>query len=302
MIKRIVLFVITNLAILLVLSIVLRLLGIDRYLAAGGGLNMSALLMFAAVFGFGGSLLSLALSKWSAKMIVGARVIASPSNPTERWLVETVHRHAQQAGLGTPEVAIYEAPEINAFATGARRNNALVAVSTGLLQKMEPDEAAAVLGHEISHIANGDMVTLALIQGVLNTFVIFFARIIGNIIDRAVFRNERGYGPAFWVTSIIAELVLGILATIIVMWFSRRREFRADAGGAQLAGRNRMIAALQRLKAAYEPSTLPDQVKAFGISGTESSALARLFLSHPPLDERIAALRAGSVASGLRLA
>jgi len=300
--KRIALFLITNLAILVVLSITLRLLGIDSYLARDGGLNLNALLVFAAVFGFGGSFISLAMSKWIAKHATGAHVIDTPRSATEQWLVQTVHRQAQLAGIGMPEVAIYEAPEINAFATGMNKNNALVAVSTGLLNGMAKEEAEAVLGHEVSHVANGDMVTLALIQGVVNTFVIFLARVIGNIVDKAVFRTENGHGPAFWITSIVAELILAVLASVIVMWFSRQREFRADAGGAQLSSREKMIAALNRLKAAYEPSTLPDTVKAFGISGSECMGLKRLFMSHPPLDERIEALRAGAVASGLSIA
>ncbi len=293
MFKRIVLFVITNLAVLFVLNITMRLLGVDRMLAqSGGGLNLSALLVFAAVIGFGGSLISLAMSKWSAKFMTGAKVIEQPRDAGEQWLVETVRRHAQQAGIGMPDVAIYDAHDINAFATGMNRNSALVAVSTGLLRNMTRDEADAVLGHEISHIANGDMVTLALIQGVVNTFVIFLSRIIGNIVDKVVFKTERGNGPAFWITSIIAELVLGILASTIVMWFSRRREFRADAGGAALAGREKMIAALQRLKQMHEPPQLPAQMRAFGISGGRAGGLARLFMSHPPLEERIEALRA----------
>jgi heat shock protein HtpX len=300
--KRIGLFLITNLAILIVLSITLRLLGIDSYLAQGGGLNLNALLVFAAVFGFGGSFISLAMSKWIAKRATGAHVIDTPRNAVEQWLMDTVRRQAQLAGIGMPEVAVYDGPEINAFATGMNKNNALVAVSTGLLNSMNREEAEAVLGHEVSHVANGDMVTLALIQGVVNTFVIFFARVIGNIVDKVVFKTENGHGPAFWIASIAAELILGILASIIVMWFSRQREFRADAGGAQLAGREKMIAALQRLKAAYEPSTLPDSVKAFGISGGEGMGLKRLFMSHPPLDERIEALRAGAVGSGLSIA
>ena len=290
--KRIFLFVVTNLAILLVLSVTARILGIDRIMGANG-LNMGALLMFAALFGFGGSLISLAMSKWIAKKSVGAHVIEQPSNAVEQWLVETVRRQAQQAGIGMPEVAIYDAPEINAFATGANRNNALVAVSTGLLNNMSRDEAEAVLGHEVSHVANGDMITLTLIQGVVNTFVIFISRVIGNFVDRAVFKNENGPGIAYFVTSIVAELVLGILASIIVMWFSRQREFRADAGGATLAGRDKMIAALQRLKANHEATTLPQGAQAFGISGKATGGLARLFTTHPPLDERIEALRAG---------
>jgi heat shock protein HtpX len=301
-IKRITLFLFTNLAIVLLLSLTARVLGVDRFLMSNG-LNLGSLLVFAALFGFGGSLISLAISKWSAKMAVGAQVITNPSNPTERWLVDTVRRHAQLAGVGMPEVAIYDAPEINAFATGASRNNSLVAVSTGLLRNMTPDEADAVLGHEMSHVANGDMVTLALLQGVVNTFVIFFARVIGSIVDRAVFKNDENRpGIGYWVVSIAAEVLLGFLATMIVMWYSRRREFRADAGGAELAGRNKMIAALQRLRAAQEPSTLPDKVEAFGIEGRRRGGLAGLFMSHPPLDVRIAALQAGTVRSGLSLA
>jgi heat shock protein HtpX len=298
--KRIFLFVVTNLAILVVLSITARILGIDRILTENG-LNMGALLMFAALFGFGGSFISLAMSKWIAKKSVGAHVIEQPRTAVEQWLVETVRRQAQQAGIGMPEVAIYDAPEINAFATGANRNNALVAVSSGLLNNMSRDEAEAVLAHEVSHVANGDMITLALIQGVVNTFVIFISRVIGNFVDRVVFKNEEGPGIAYFVTSIIAEIVLAILASIIVMWFSRQREFRADAGGAQLASRDKMISALQRLKANYEPTTLPQSTQAFGISGKTTGGLKRLFMTHPPLDERIEALRAGAVRSGLRI-
>lgn len=291
--KRIVLYLATNLAIVLVLSVTLRLLGVDRVLGEQGvGINFNALLIMAAVIGFGGSFVSLLISKWSAKMMTGAHVIEVPSNMSERWLVDTVKRHAQKAGIGMPEVAIYEAPEINAFATGWNRDAALVAVSTGLLNQMNQEEAEAVLGHEVTHVANGDMVTLALIQGVVNTFVIFLSRIIGHVVDRVVFKVERGYGPAFFVTVIIAQLVLGILASIIVMWFSRQREFRADAGGARLAGRERMIAALERLKLNHEHTQLPDQMKAFGISGQVARGFAYLFMSHPPLDERIDALRA----------
>jgi heat shock protein HtpX len=290
--KRIVLFLITNLAIVLVLSIVLRLLGVERILdEQGSDLNINALLVYSAVIGFGGALISLAMSKWSAKHMTGAQVIEQPSNPTEIWLVNTVHRQAQQAGIGMPEVAIYNAPDVNAFATGMNRNSALVAVSSGLLQSMTREEAEAVLAHEVSHVANGDMVTLALIQGVVNTFVIFLSRIIGHLVDRVVFKTERGHGPAFMITSIVAQLVLGVLASLIVMWFSRQREFRADAGGASLAGRNKMIAALERLKANHEQVTLPEKMAAFGISG--SSSFSRLFMTHPPLDERIAALREG---------
>ena len=290
--KRIALFLITNLAIVLVLSIVLRVLGVDRILdEQGTGLNMNALLISSAVIGFGGALISLAMSKWSAKRMTGARVIQSPSSSTEVWLVDTVRRQAQQAGIGMPEVAIYDAPDVNAFATGMSRNNALVAVSSGLLQTMSREEAEAVLGHEISHVANGDMVTLALIQGVVNTFVIFLSRIIGHLVDRLVFKTQRGHGPAYLITSIIAQLVLGVLASMIVMWFSRHREFRADAGGAKLAGREKMIGALQRL-GALRPQPLPEQLAAFGIAGELGQGIKRLFTTHPPLEERIAALRA----------
>jgi heat shock protein HtpX len=225
--------------------------------------------------------------------MTGAMVIEQPSNEVERWLVETVRRQSQMAGIGMPEVAIYDAPDVNAFATGMSKNNALVAVSTGLLNKMTRDEAEAVLGHEVAHVANGDMVTLALIQGIVNTFVIFAARVVGSVVDRAVFKTENGHGPAFWIVSIVAEIVFGILASVIVMYFSRQREFRADRGGAQFAGRDKMIAALQRLKAAYEQPHLPDQMAAFGISGNVGGGIKRLFMSHPPLDERIAALQAG---------
>jgi heat shock protein HtpX len=288
--KRIVLLVATNFAILIVLSVTMQLLGVDQMLAQETGLNLYGLLVMAAIFGFGGSFISLLISKWMAKMAVGAHVIEVPANTTERWLVDTVKRQADKAGIGMPEVAIYDAPDINAFATGWNRNDALVAVSSGLLQNMSQDEAEAVLGHEISHVANGDMVTLTLIQGVLNTFVIFLSRVIGFIVDRTVFKVERGQGPAFFVTVIVAQIVLGILASMIVMWFSRWREFRADAGGAALAGRQKMVAALERLKLNQEQSALPAQIAAFGISG--KSGITRLFMSHPPLEERIAALQA----------
>ena len=290
--KRIALFLMTNLAIIVVLSITLRILGVERILDEQGvGLDLNSLLIFAAVFGFGGSFISLAISKWTAKRFTGAQVIETPRNSTEQWLVRTVQRQAQQAGIGMPEVAIYDAPDVNAFATGMSRNNALVAVSTGLLNSMSQDEAEAVLGHEVSHVANGDMVTLALIQGVVNTFVIFLSRVIGHVVDRVIFKVERGHGPAFWITAIIAEIILGILASTIVMWFSRQREFRADAGGAQLAGRQKMINALQRLKASVEQPHLPDQLAAFGISGGLGQGIKRLFMTHPPLDERIARLQ-----------
>ena len=293
--KRIFLFLATNLAIIVVLSVSLRLLGVERILDEQGvNLDMNSLLIFAAVFGFGGAFISLAISKWMAKRTTGAQVIEQPSNDVERWLVDTVKRQAECAGIGMPEVAIFPSPAPNAFATGMNRNNALVAVSNGLLQNMSKDEVEAVLGHEVAHVANGDMVTLTLIQGVVNTFVIFLSRVIGHTVDRVVFKNERGHGPAFWVTTIIAEIVLGILASIIVMWFSRQREFKADAGGADLAGRQKMIAALERLKQGSAPAELPDQLAAFGIAGGIGQGLKKLFMSHPPLDERIEALRRAS--------
>ncbi|MDR9435649.1 MAG: protease HtpX [Thiohalophilus sp.] len=292
--KRIALFLATNLAIIVVLGITLRLLGVERILDEQGvGLDYQALLIFAAVIGFGGSLISLAISKWTAKRLTGAQVIEQPRNATEQWLVETVREQSRRAGIGMPDVAIYQSGDINAFATGARRNSALVAVSTGLLNSMSRDEAEAVLGHEVSHVANGDMITLALIQGVVNTFVIFLSRVIGHLVDRLVFRVERGHGPAFWITAIVAEIILGILASIIVMWFSRRREFRADVGGAELAGRQKMIRALEALQYSVDRPHLPDQLAAFGISGKIGRGLSRLFMSHPPLGERIAALKAG---------
>jgi heat shock protein HtpX len=287
--KRVLLFLGTNLAILVVLSVVVQVLGLDQALHARGG-NLGGLLAFAAVFGFGGAFISLAISKWMAKRTMGVHVIDQPRTATEQWLVATVQKQARAAGIGMPEVGIFESPEPNAFATGARRDAALVAVSTGLLQRMNEKEAEAVLGHEISHVANGDMVTLTLIQGVVNTFVIFLSRIIGNIVDRTVFRSEDGRGPAYFISVIVSEIVLGILASMIVMWFSRQREFRADQGGATLSGRENMISALERLKAAHEP--LPAQMAAFGIAGGQKpGGIKRLFMSHPPLDERIAALR-----------
>ena len=290
--KRILLFLATNLAVLLVLTIAMQLLGIESLLAEQGTqLNLQSLLIFSAVIGFAGSFISLAISKWSAKRLTGAQVIKDPRNETERWLLNTVQRQAQTAGIGTPEVAVYDSPDINAFATGANRNNALVAVSTGLLGRLQRGELEAVLGHEVSHVANGDMVTLSLIQGVVNTFVIFFSRIIGFLVDRLIFRTERGYGPGFFIASIVAQIVLGILASTIVMWFSRRREFRADQGGARLAGRQNMINALERLRRAHEPAALPESMRAMGISSSRGTGLKRLFMSHPPLEERIAALK-----------
>ncbi|MCW8917716.1 MAG: protease HtpX [Gammaproteobacteria bacterium] len=289
--KRIALFLATNIAILVVLSIILAVTGVGAMLDQSGGIDFGGLLAFSAIVGFVGSFMSLAMSKWTAKQMTGAQLITEPRSPTERWLVETVRRQAQQAGIGMPEVAIYSAPEPNAFATGMSRNNALVAVSTGLMQGMGQDEVEAVLAHEVSHVANGDMVTMALIQGVVNTFVIFLSRIIGHLVDRAVFKTERGHGPAFWITTIFAQMVLGILASMITMWFSRQREFRADAGAARLAGREKMISALQALQRGAGENELPDQMAAFGISGHIGHGVKRLFMTHPPLEERIAALR-----------
>ena len=289
--KRVLLFLGTNLAVLLVLSLSLQVLGVDRMLAESGGMNMGGLLIMAGALGMGGAFISLAISKWMAKRATGAQVIEQPQTDTERWLVETVRRQAEQAGIGMPEVAIFEAPEMNAFATGMNRNNALVAVSTGLLKGMKRAEVEAVLGHEVSHVANGDMITLTLIQGVVNTFVIVLSRVVGHLVDKVVFKTQRGYGPAFYVTSIVAQLVLGVFASMIVMAFSRRREFRADAGGASLAGAGSMIGALQALQAGHA-APLPEQMAAFGIAGGVGSGLKRLFMSHPPIDERIAALRA----------
>ncbi len=292
MFKRITLYMNTNLAIIFVLSIVLKLLGIGPMLDQQG-LNLANLIAFAAVFGFGGSLISLAISKWTAKRLTGARVIVQPSTELEVWLVETVRRQAQNAGVGMPEVAIYDAPDVNAFATGMRRNSSLVAVSTGLLRAMDRNEAEAVLAHEISHVANGDMITLALIQGVVNTFVIVASRVVGYLVDRVVFRTERGHGPGFFITTLIAQMVFGILASIIVFWFSRQREFRADAGAARLAGREKMVAALETLRRNAGQPHLPDQMAAFGISGSAGGGLRRLFMTHPPLEERIEALKRG---------
>ncbi|HQU15552.1 MAG: zinc metalloprotease HtpX [Chromatiales bacterium 21-64-14] len=292
--KRIWLFLATNLAIVILLGVTLQVLGVDELLARHGvGGHYNGLLVFAALFGIGGAFVSLALSKWTAIRTTGARVIGPPQNPAEAWLVDTVRRLAREAGIGMPAVAVFDSAEMNAFATGMRRDHALVAVSAGLLIGMERDEIEGVLGHEVSHIANGDMITLALIQGVVNTFVIFLSRVVGQVVDRVVFRVERGYGPAYLFTVIAAELVLGFLASLIVFWFSRHREFRADAGGARLAGREKMIAALLRLQSGAHHGRLPDRMAAFGISGRVGSGFARLFMTHPPLEERIAALRAG---------
>ena len=290
---RIMLFLATNAAVLVLISVVFQVLGIEGILAENGvDLNLQALLVMSAVIGFGGSFISLALSKFMAKRSMGVQVIEKPGNSTEQWLVDTVRRQAKQAGIGMPEVGIFNSPDPNAFATGMRRNSALVAVSTGLLQNMDAGEVEAVLGHEIAHVSNGDMVTMGLIQGVVNTFVIFLSRIIGHVVDRVVFKTERGYGPAYYITSIVAQVFLSILASIIVMWFSRRREFRADAGGASLAGRDKMIGALQALQRAHEPHDLPGEFAAFGIAGGLGSGLKQLFMTHPPLEQRIAALQA----------
>jgi heat shock protein HtpX len=288
--KRILLFLVTNLAVVLVLSVAMKVLGIDQYIAAQGG-SAFGLLVFAAVFGFGGALISLAMSKWSAKRMMGVRLIDQPRDNVERWLVDTVRRQAQEAGIGMPEVGIFDSPEPNAFATGANKNKALVAVSTGLLQRMRKEEVEAVLGHEVGHVANGDMVTLTLIQGVVNTFVIFLARIIGNFVDKAIFKNENGGGIGYFVVVIVCEILLGILASVIVMWFSRKREFRADAAGALLASPQAMIGALEALKRAHQPEGLPQQMAAFGINAGVPGGIKRFFMSHPPLDERIDALK-----------
>lgn len=290
--KRIFLFIATNLAIMLVISITLNILGVNHYLDRNGGIQMGSLLVMSAVVGFTGSLMSLFMSKWMAKRSVNAQVIENPADPTERWLVNTVQNQAAAAGIGMPEVAIYDSPDVNAFATGWNRNNALVAVSTGLLYNMQRDEVEAVLAHEISHVANGDMVTLTLIQGVVNTFVFFFSKIIGHFVDSLLRdKDEQHSGPGIgsFIAEIVAQLVLGFLASIIVMWFSRQREFRADAGSAKLVGNRKMIAALERLKMNHEQAALPAEMAASGISG--GSAMAKMFMTHPPLEERIAALR-----------
>ena len=293
MLGRVGLFLLTNIAVLFVLSISMRVLGVDEMLAAEGvGIQMTGLLIMAAIIGFGGSFISLALSKWMAKRSMGVQLISQPRSESEAWLLATVQAQAQRAGIGMPEVGIFNSDVPNAFATGMKRNNALVAVSTGLLQTMSRDEVEAVLGHEVSHVANGDMVTMGLLQGVLNTFVIFLSRLIGAAVDRIVFKNERGFGPGYWIVSIIAELVLGIFAAMIASWFSRRREFRADAGSASLAGKQKMIDALRRLQVAHEePADMPGELRAFGINGGFKHGLAKLLMSHPPLEKRIQALQ-----------
>ena len=288
--KRIFYFLVTNLAIVLVLSVTMRLLGVEPFLNANG-LNLNSLLIFAAVMGFGGAFISLAISKWSAKKMSGAVTIENPKTPDEIWLMNTVKKQSETVDIQMPEVAIFNSPVVNAFATGMSRNSSLVAVSSGLLEMMTKDEAEAVIGHEISHIANGDMVTLTLIQGVVNTFVLFFSRVIGYTVDKVVFKTRQGTGPAFFITMIISELLLGVLASIVVMWFSRQREYRADIGGGQLAGNQKMIAALKRLKSQYESSALPKSIAALGISGEQGMGLKELFSTHPSLDDRIARLQ-----------
>ncbi len=289
--SRILLFLATNFAVMALIGVVFQLLGIQGMLQSNGvDLNLQAVMVMSLIVGFSGSIISLFMSKSMAKRSMGVRVIEQPANNAERWLVETVYRQADKAGIGRPEVGIFDSPQPNAFATGANKNAALVAVSTGLLNAMTQDEVEAVLGHEVSHVANGDMVTMALIQGVVNTFVMFLSTVIGHIVDRVVFKTERGHGPAYYITSIIAQLVLSVLATMIVMWFSRQREFRADRGGAELAGRQKMIASLRRLQQAHATEDLPDQMAAFGIAGSVGEGIKALFLSHPPLEQRIAAL------------
>ncbi len=286
---RIALFLATNVAIMFVISIVFNVFGISGILQANGmGLNLNALLVVSAIIGISGAVISLALSKWMAKRSMNLHILDHPENQTEQWLLTTVQKQAQAAGIGMPEVGIFDSASPNAFATGMNKNNALVAVSTGLLQQMNKDEVEAVLGHEISHVANGDMVTMALMQGVVNTFVYFFASIIGHIVDRVILKNERGHGLGYFITQIIAQVVLSFLASMLVMWFSRYREFRADAGGAKLAGKNRMIAALRALQRTHEAAELPAELAAFGINGGQ---VKKLFMSHPPLEERIEALQ-----------
>jgi heat shock protein HtpX len=290
---RILLLILTNLAVMFLATIVIQLLGVGPWLTQRG-IELGPLLIIGSIFGFGGAFFSLAISKWIAKRSMGVQVITDPQGDRERWLVATVRRQAEAAGIGMPEVGIFDSLEPNAFATGASRNHALVAVSTGLLDRMTRAEAEAVMGHEITHVANGDMVTLTLIQGVVNTFVFVLSRVIGRFVDRVVFRDEDGRGIGFFVSTLIAQIALSALATMVVMWFSRRREFRADAGGAQLGSRSGMIAALEALKRGTDGG-LPEDMQALGVSGGDrGTGLSRLFMSHPPLDERIAALRAAA--------
>jgi heat shock protein HtpX len=288
--QRIFLFLLTNIAIMIILSITLRILGVESLLAQNGSdLNLNALVIFSGIFGFGGAFISLAISKWMAKRMTGARVIENPSNNIEKWLLETVKKQSKIVGIKMPEVAIFPSPQMNAFATGASKNKALVAVSQGLLDSMTQGEIEAVVGHEISHVANGDMVTLTLIQGVVNTFVIFFSRVIGHVVDRVILKNQRGHGIGYFVTTIFAQIVLSILASVIVMYFSRKREYVADTGGADLAGNQNMINALRRL-GQKEPEALPEQLAAFGIGERPKTGWRELWSSHPPLEDRIKAL------------
>ena len=288
--QRILLFLLTNIAIMVILSITLRILGVDSLLMQNGSdLNINALVIFSGVFGFGGAFISLAISKWMAKRMTGAKVISSPSNNIEKWLIQTVENQSKTVGIKMPEVAIFPSDQMNAFATGASKNNALVAVSQGLLDNMTQGEIEAVVGHEMSHVANGDMVTLTLIQGVVNTFVIFFSRVIGHIVDRVILKNQRGYGIGYFVTTIFAQVILSILASVIVMYFSRKREYIADTGGADLAGHQNMINALKRL-GQKEPEALPEQLAAFGIGEKPKSNRSQLWSSHPPLEDRIRVL------------
>ena len=288
--QRIFLFLLTNIAIMVILSITLRILGVESLLAQNGSdLNLNALVIFSGIFGFGGAFISLAISKWMAKRMTGAIVINSPSNNVEKWLLDTVKKQSKIVGIKMPEVAIFPSPQMNAFATGASKNKALVAVSQGLLDSMNQGEIEAVVGHEISHVANGDMVTLTLIQGVVNTFVIFFSRVIGHVVDRVILKNQRGHGIGYFVTTIFAQIVLSILASVIVMYFSRKREYVADTGGADLAGHQNMINALKRL-GQKEPEALPEQLAAFGIGEKPKTGWRELWSSHPPLEDRIKAL------------
>jgi heat shock protein HtpX len=294
--QRIFLFLLTNIAIMVILSITLRILGVESLLAQNGSdLNLNALVIFSGIFGFGGAFISLAISKWMAKRMTGAKVIKNPSNNVEKWLLDTVKKQSKIVGIKMPEVAIFPSPQMNAFATGASKNKALVAVSQGLLDSMTQGEIEAVVGHEMSHVANGDMVTLTLIQGVVNTFVIFFSRVIGHVVDRVILKNQRGHGIGYFVTTIFAQIILSILASVIVMYFSRKREYVADTGGADLAGHQNMINALKRL-GQKEPEALPEQLAAFGIGEKPKTGWRELWSSHPPLENRIKALekRAGN--------
>jgi len=288
--QRIFLFLLTNIAIMVILSITLRVLGVESLLAQNGSdLNLNSLVIFSGIFGFGGAFISLAISKWMAKRMTGAKVIENPSNNVEKWLLDTVEKQSKIVGIKMPEVAIFPSPQMNAFATGASKNKALVAVSQGLLDSMTQGEIEAVVGHEMSHVANGDMVTLTLIQGVVNTFVIFFSRVIGHVVDRVILKNQRGHGIGYFVTTIFAQIILSILASVIVMYFSRKREYVADTGGADLAGHQNMINALKRL-GQKEPEALPEQLAAFGIGEKPKTGWRELWSSHPPLEDRIKAL------------